>query len=117
VLVSITQPGREALVPEGYLSVLRLQFEDYGSSKTVPEGAVLFDQAQADALAAFALEHRGKNMVIHCVAGVSRSGAVVEVILRAFPEYHDAGHEERGVRRSANPHVRQLLEEAIDRLS
>lgn len=117
VLVSITQPGREACVPEGYLDVLRLQFEDYGSAKTAPEGAVLFDRAQAVELAAFAHRYRGKNIVVHCVAGISRSGAVVEVLLRAFPEYQDAGHEEPGLPRSANERVRSLLQEAVERLS
>lgn len=114
VVISITQPGREACVPEGYVDVLRLQFEDYGSPKTAPEGAVLFQRAQAAEIAAFARRYRGNNVVVHCVAGISRSGAVVEVLLRAFPEYQDAGHEEVGLPRSANPHVLSLLAEALE---
>jgi len=115
VLISITHPGHDAYVPDGYVDVLRLQFEDYGSPKTAPEGAVLFDRAQAAEIAAFARRYRGRNILVHCVAGISRSGAVVEVLLQTFPEYEDAGHEEAGLPRSANPHVRALLEEAIER--
>jgi hypothetical protein len=44
VLVSITQPGNQAYVPEGYLDILRLQFEDFGSPSRAPEGAILFDE-------------------------------------------------------------------------
>jgi hypothetical protein len=38
---------------------------------------------------------------------------VVEVLLQQFPEYADAGHEEAGLLRSANPHVRSTLEKAM----
>jgi predicted protein tyrosine phosphatase len=92
VLISITDPGREAAVPTGYLDVLRLAFHDCD-----PEAAALGPEAvpmrleQADRVWLFARKHRGRNIVVHCAAGVSRSRAVVEALLRTFPEYEDRG--------------------------
>jgi predicted protein tyrosine phosphatase len=102
-LISITQPGGRTHIPEGYVDVLRLEFEDFGSPV-----AGSFNEAQAVTVAEFALKHRGENILIHCGAGRSRSGAVVEVLLRAFPEYQDAGEG-----RAPNPHVSSLLERAL----
>jgi len=106
VLVSITDPGREAALPCGYLDVLRLQFQDCD-----PEAAVLGPEAvpmrseQADRIWLFARRHRGRNFVVHCAAGVSRSRGVVEALLRAFPEYEDRGDESH----TPNGHVLRLL--------
>jgi predicted protein tyrosine phosphatase len=94
VVVSITDPGREAAFPAGYLDVLRLQFQDCD-----PQAVALGPEAmpmrpnQADRIWAFARRHRGRNIVVHCAAGVSRSRAVVEALLRTFPEYEDRGDE------------------------
>jgi predicted protein tyrosine phosphatase len=81
VVISITDPGREAALPSGYRDVLRLQFHDCD-----PEAAALGPEAvpmhpeQAELIWVFARRHRGRNVVVHCGAGVSRSRAVVEAL-------------------------------------
>ena len=106
VLISITDPGREAALPSGYLDVLRLQFHDCDPQAVAlgPE-AVPMRPEQAERIWAFVREHRGRNIVVHCGAGVSRSRAVVEALLRTFPEYGDRGDESR----TPNGHVLRSL--------
>lgn len=108
VVVSITEPGRKAKLPKGWHNVLRLGFQDYDSLRRHPESAVLFTPTMAARLARFARKHRGCNFVVHCAAGISRSGGVVEALLEAFPEYED-----RGWTRHANGHVKTLLKRAL----
>ena len=106
VLVSITDPGREAAIPPGYLDVLRLAFHDCD-----PEAAVLGPEAapmrpeQAQRIWVFARKYRGRNIVVHCAAGISRSRGVVEAVLRTFPEYEDRGDESQ----KPNGHVLRSL--------
>ena len=123
VVVSITEPGRKARLPKGWDDMLRVEFQDYdpspcfltGSSaivgpvqRKIPENAVLCTPTQAARIARFARKHRGKNILIHCGAGISRSGAVAEAIAQAFPEYED-----RGWPRHPNGHVRSLMKRAL----
>src|SRR6186713_2632158 len=86
-VISITEPGRFAKIPAGFAAVLRLKFQDYEDTRKHPDSAVLFHPRQAEQVARFLNEHRGKNILVHCAAGVSRSGAVADVVLEAFPEY------------------------------
>lgn len=116
VCVSIT----EGLAPDvslqpGFAAVLRLRFGDWDTDRfpRMKLHAIyreVFTPALADRLAAFLLEHRGRNMLIHCSAGVSRSGAVVDVVLQAFPEYEDRGGHRM---RHPNNLVRRLLKRAM----
>jgi predicted protein tyrosine phosphatase len=109
VLISITEPERKAKVPKGYLDLLRLQFQDYDPiSRAYPKNAVLFSPSHAARISRFARKHRGKNILVHCAAGISRSGAVVEALLEAFPEYKDAGWQ-----RYPNTHVKTLMKRAM----
>ena len=108
VVVSITEPGRFAKIPAGFAAVLRLKFQDYEDTRKHPAMAVLFHPRQADQLADFLTKHRGKNVVVHCAAGISRSGAVAEVVMEAFPEYED-----RGGHRFPNGLVKRLLKRAL----
>lgn len=114
VCISITEPlgpyrrKDEAKLPKGFVDVLRLQFQDYDGARKHPEGAVLFTPTQAAQLARFARKHRGKNVLVHCAAGLSRSGAVAEALLEAFPEYEDKGWP-----RHPNGHVKALLKRAL----
>lgn len=91
VCISISEPGRKPRLPQ-FVDLIREHFQDYDSGKA-PEGAVLFTPTHAARLARFARKHRdaGRNILVHCAAGVSRSGAVVEALLEAFPEYEDRG--------------------------
>ncbi len=106
VLISITDPGREAALPSGYLEVLRLQFHDCDPEAAAlgPEAAP-FREEQAERIWRFARRHRGRNIVVHCAAGVSRSRAVVEALMRTFPEYEDRGDESH----TPNGHVLRFL--------
>ena len=106
VLISITDPGREAALPSGYLEVLRLQFHDCdpGAQTLGPEAAPMRPE-QAELIWVFARRHRGTNIVVHCGAGVSRSRAIVEALSRTFPEYEDRGDESH----TPNGHVLRLL--------
>lgn len=108
VIVSITEPGRKAKLPKGWHDVLRLGFQDYDPQRKCPDSAVLFTPTMAARLARFARKHRGCNILVHCAAGISRSGAVVEALLEAFPEYED-----RGWPRFPNTHVKVLLKRAL----
>jgi len=108
VVISITEPGRKAKLPKGWHDMLRLAFQDYDPQRLHPENAVLFTPTMAARLARFARKHRGANILVHCAAGISRSGAVVEALLEALPEYED-----RGWMRRPNTHVKVLLKRAL----
>ena len=108
VCISITEPGRVARLPKGFAAVLRLGFQDYDSRHPHPDSAVLFDARMAAQLVRFARKHRGSNIVVHCAAGISRSGAVVEALLEAFREYEDCGWP-----RYPNGHVKTILKRAL----
>jgi len=121
VVVSITEPGRKARLRKGWSDMLRLEFQDYdpapreieGSAiimppRKVPDNAILCTRSQAARIARFVRKHRDKNILVHCAAGISRSGAVVDAILQAFPEYED-----RGWPRHPNGHVRSLTKRAL----
>lgn len=108
VVVSITEPGREARLRKGWADMLRLEFQDYDSERKHPADAVLFTATQAARTSRFLRKHRDKNIVVHCAAGISRSGGIVDAILHAFPEYED-----RGWPRHPNGHVRSLMKRAL----
>ena len=90
------------------MDVLRLEFQDYDGLRKHPADAVLFTVKQAAQIQRFARKHRGRNILVHCAAGISRSGAVVEALLEAFPEYED-----RGWPRHPNGHVKSIMKRAL----
>lgn len=134
VCISITEPigphKRQdvARLPKGFVDVLRLQFQDFDPvgadasydvptglyvahdpiPRKVPDNAILFTRQQAAQVARFARKHRGKNILVHCAAGISRSGAIADALLQAFPEYEDKGWP-----RHSNGHVKSLMKRAL----
>lgn len=109
VVISITEPGRKARLPK-FHDMLRLEFQDYDSNRKHPEDAVLFTSTMAARVARFARKHRdtSKNILVHCAAGISRSGAIADALLEAFQEYED-----RGWKRYPNGHVKSLMKRAL----
>lgn len=109
VCVSITEPGRKAKLPR-FDDLLRMELQDYDGARSHPEDAVLFTPNHAARVARFLRKHRdnGKNIVVHCAVGISRSGAIVEAALEAFREYED-----RGWIRHPNGHVKRLMKRAL----
>jgi predicted protein tyrosine phosphatase len=93
VLISIIDPKRSdvARVPDGYDDILRMRFADYASEASAPKDAVIFTRKHAAQCVRFCRKNRGKNIVAHCAAGISRSGAIADALLQAFPEYEDKG--------------------------
>lgn len=126
VCISITNPGSEPcqLDTPGYRRILRVSYDDTEHIRYVPGGRV-FNEEDALQLAAFIKENWGSNFLVHCEAGVSRSGAVVEAILAyaALPcnctledaEEHYASHEyvDAGGVRYPNGHILSLLKRAL----
>jgi len=109
--ISITSPTKTANLPNGYEEVYRVQFDDYdGLTSGYPEHAELFTEYKAKCIVAFARKHVniGNDILVHCAAGVSRSGAVVEALLEAFPQYEDAGWI-----RHPNGLVKSLMKRAL----
>lgn len=127
VCISITEPGRKAKLPP-FVDLIRETFQDYDPvgkppqspsgmytvsepvAKKIPPNAVVMSTQQAARIARFARKHRdaGRNILVHCAAGVSRSGAIAEALAQAFPEYED-----RGWPRFPNGHVRSLMKRAL----
>ena len=81
-LISIIDSNSEPVVPDGYgPNVLTVKFDDVNPDGW-PSGAdyVTMSDSQADKIVKFILSHDAdevrKRLVIHCLVGVSRSGAV-----------------------------------------
>ena len=126
VCISITAPGRPEPPPRlsRFGAVLRVAFHDFDpitnkvNAGYVPVrllGAqpsdyklVAMNEQHAELIAGFARLMRGRNLLVHCAAGVSRSGAVVEALLQAFPEYEDLGWQ-----RMPNAHILTLMKRAL----
>lgn len=109
VVISITEPNRKARL-NGFKDMLRLEFQDYDHNRNHPEDAVLFTPTLAARIVRFARKHRDNesNILIHCAAGISRSGAVAEALLEAFPEYED-----KGLKRYPNNMVKTMMKRAL----
>ena len=73
--------SREPHFKENHENVLNLAFDDCEHdgqpSPTQPEGTQAFSESQAKELFEFIEKHRNKEQcIVHCMAGISRSGAV-----------------------------------------
>jgi predicted protein tyrosine phosphatase len=78
VMISISSPGDQANLKEGWEDILRLEFHDVVRiPKNMPEIRA-FCTTHVDAVHEFVDKHvaAGKDFAVHCDAGVSRSVAV-----------------------------------------
>jgi len=78
VMISISAPGDQASLKEGWEDILRLEFHDVVEIPDDIPDVEPFDTGHVDAIHEFVEKHieAGKDFVIHCDAGVSRSVAV-----------------------------------------
>lgn len=65
-------------------NVLNLDFDDVSKQEN---GLHPLTGQQAEQIVDFILKHRGKDFLIHCKAGFSRSAAIGQIIKDFFPEY------------------------------
>jgi len=97
-----------------YLDSIHLKVADILPGRGELDGYKLFNEQHAAELANFLTKHRGRHIFVHCAAGISRSAAVIEVILEAFPEYRDRGHNLSGLPlKFPNVHIKALLKRAM----
>ena len=88
------------------ITVITPEWEERSLAPLAP-----MSQADATRIAAFAAAHWGRcDIVIHCVAGISRSAGAAAGILDAFSL--DA-REFNGAPYDPNPHVRRLVHQAL----
>ena len=90
MLISIVDPGSWRPTPaHKFKEIHNFEFLDVEENDEVLEEAMKCSQAQADELVRLlqhALENR-MNVVVHCFAGICRSGAVCEVgVMMGFRE-------------------------------
>jgi len=89
VLISISDLEDKRLVPQaGWRDVLHLSFDD---ADVAGSGVTLMNREQARSILAFVSKHRAdcEELVVHCLAGQSRSAAVAlfcaESLLEGVP--------------------------------
>ena len=81
---------------ENHPNVLNLEFDDVENDINI--GGYSFKaitDEQADKLVQFIIENKGKNFYIHCLAGISRSGAVGSFIYDFFNDECEIEFEHR----------------------
>ena len=102
MLIQIVDPGHEFPEPKfDFKFVNQYQFHDIEDDK---DGWIAFNNEQAKSIATnlkFAFDNNF-NVIVHCMMGVCRSGAVVEVGTML-------GFEDTGRWRQPNLHVKKLL--------
>jgi predicted protein tyrosine phosphatase len=90
-MISITGPASEAPLKNGWTHLQRLEFHD--ADKVEFEGCLLFDESVAKQVIHFVegLPEEVEHLIVHCHAGVSRSGAVAKFIaeMKDLPFNHD----------------------------
>lgn len=88
VVISIGSPGEEYTLKPGWDDVLRIEFDDVvkipPSRDMLGRDIIAFCDKHADTIHAFIEEHREKDFLIHCSAGVSRSVAVGSFMREIF---------------------------------
>ncbi len=90
-IISITDPGRQASLKPGWADMLRLQFNDVDPEYLEglgddAKGKVLFNEQHAKKIVNWVNKNKGQlyGVIVHCWAGISRSGAVAKFIADKF---------------------------------
>lgn len=86
--ISISDPGKNVYLQNGWLKVLKLKFEDYDPNKmrllgfsNLMNRFTLFDKKHALKIKNFYQSlPKNVNLNIHCKAGVSRSAAIAKFL-------------------------------------
>lgn len=82
--ISINDSGEKSYFLKEHKNVLILHFDDIEHEK---EGYKCFDIYDAERIIEFAEENINKNFIIHCTAGISRSGAVGTFLFNNYCKY------------------------------
>lgn len=86
IVISINDTGCYTIIyPNPHIKeVLTLQFDDISEKEHEVEGLKLMNEYQANRIWCFINKHRNKvkNIIVHCTAGISRSGAIGCVLAR-----------------------------------
>ncbi len=109
MLIQITDPCYAAPVPAHHFKEIhRFQFFDVEESDPVEDEAMRCTQPQADEIVRHLQRalSEGMNVIVHCHAGICRSGAVCEVGVMM-------GFEDTGAYRSPNCLVKRLMMRAL----
>ena len=112
------EPDANCAVPVDGPNILKLQFDD--AVEDPDRTLVLFDERLAGRIADFVRRiDRDSVLFVNCGAGISRSGAVGEVLNDYFNKYLERNEPDNEYFRrlnpqiQANPLVRRLLREAL----
>jgi predicted protein tyrosine phosphatase len=122
VLISINEPqsreGPARLMEDGWDDILRMAFWDITKriADMRQEGQWLepMNEDQAKEIADFIRKHWDKNIIVHCHAGISRSAAVVRILVNLGWTYkrYPTGHGLDGY----NVHIYSLLKKQFSEL-
>lgn len=81
ILISLTDPDHRNVIPkESFKKIFRFSFLDAEDGTSVDEALKVNEQQAADIAWALSMALReGHDVIVHCHAGIARSGAVAEV--------------------------------------
>lgn len=114
-IISLTDPGRQAKLQPGWAEILRLQFNDVDPEylanldESDRAGKVLFNEGHARKIVNWLNKNKDKlgGLIVHCWAGISRSGAVAKFVADKLGLPYREGHDE-----FINQHIYDLLQAA-----
>lgn len=108
ISINSTRPPEEPPFSRKYWdlpNLLVLRFDDVDSPE-LAKGYTFFDSAQADAIASFVETSDQRPIMVHCTAGISRSGAVGSALNEYYNNRAGALNEEDHLAfAQTNPHI------------
>lgn len=94
---------------DDWFDVLKIDFDDVSSEEEAGDWFFLMTPDQADIIRKFIEKHRGRDFIVHCDAGISRSVAVA-AYMRDYHKYESCFYETGfEADRYKNIHVYNLL--------